>query len=42
VSSVFSVVLLVFRHFHDSFQKSNIKPYKSVVTTEYPVLLPTK
>jgi len=39
---MFGVVLLVFRLFHDSFQKSYIKPYKGVITAEYPVLLLTK
>ena len=39
MSSVFGALLLVLRYFHDSFRESYIKPYKGVVTAEYPVLL---
>jgi hypothetical protein len=38
---VLGVVLRMFRHLHASLQEGYIKPYKGVVTAEYPVLLLT-
>ena len=36
MSSMFGIVLIVFRHFHDSFRESYIKPYKASLPQHIP------